>query len=181
MGLEVCLIFKQHVFICRHYIAMSNGVIEIVVTGFLKSFLDDVFHLGFQLLVFLQLLLLWNFRLLLLTNSFLVLVFLFYRVIDHVPLLFQVTHSPNKVYEFEMWTSIRALIGEPTLLLVFILRLLPFNIAVIKHVNTDEVRHLVIHFFSLAKLERQVFILFVLLRILTILSKIILNQLGRRI
>lgn len=74
-----------------------------------------------------------------------------------------------------MWTSIRALIGEPTLLLVFILRLLPFNIAVIKHVNTDEVRHLIIHFFSLAKLERQIFILFVLLRILTILSKIILN------
>lgn len=154
---------------------MSNRVIKIVITGILKSLLDDIFHLRFQLFLFLNLLLLWNFSLLLLTNSFLVFIFLFNRLINYIPLLLQVPHSAYKVYEFEMWTSVGALIGETTFLLIFILRLLTFNIAVIKHVNPDEVRHLIIHFFSLAKLECQIFILLVLLGVLTVLSKIILN------
>jgi len=57
-----------------------------------------------------------------------------------------------------MRACLRALEVQPALL-VFVLWLLPVDVAVIEHVDSNKISHLRVHLLSLAQLEGQILIL----------------------
>ena len=75
-----------------------------------------------------------------------------------------------------MAARLRALLSEAALLLTFFL-LLSVDVAIIEHMDSDEVGHFVVHLFALAELESEVLIFLSVAR-LSVLLQIIHNQIG---
>lgn len=64
--------------------------------------------------------------------------------------MFKVSHSSNQVDKFEVGASLRTLVSEAAILIGLVCWFLPIEIAVVEHVDADEVGHFVIHFFTFA-------------------------------
>jgi hypothetical protein len=130
----------------------------------LLGLLQNVLNLGFEFPLFLKLFLLSHFFLgsLLLEVAFSN-VFLTDCLVDYGSLLFKVPHSSNQVDELEVGASLWTLVSQATILIGLVCWLLSIEIAIVEHMNADEVGHFVIHFFTFAKLESKVLVFLILL------------------
>lgn len=70
------------------------------------------------------------------------------------------------IIELEMSTGHLALKVETSILVCVLRVLLALQVAIIEHVDTNEVCHLVVHHLALAKLECQILIILIFLRCL---------------
>ena len=115
-----------------------------------------------------------TFPFLLFFEHFLTLVFLPDRFVEYAALLSEQSDAANDVVVLEVRASDRALIRQTAAIVVvsFLISacLAAFEAPIIEHVYTDEVCHLVVHLFTIAQLERQIFFLFVFLRLIRVLT-----------
>ena len=102
-----------------------------------------------------------------------------YCLINYFSLPFQVIHPVHQVPEFKVRPSFRALKSEASVILLFLSWVLPINVAVVEHMNSDKISHFSVHDFPFTKLECQVFILFLLLRGLGVVLDILQVELSR--
>ena len=141
---------------------MRHGVIQVVhvmiIMLVISLKLKYILHLSLELLVLLYLFLLVG----LLLDPLLYLVLLFDSIINDVPLLFESSDPFEKVHVLEVTACLCAL-EVKTPFLSFSFWLFPINISVIQHVNPDKVSHLVVHFFTIAKLECEILVFFILM------------------
>eukprot|EP00356_Strombidium_inclinatum_P010234 CAMPEP_0170498166 /NCGR_PEP_ID=MMETSP0208-20121228/27020_1 /TAXON_ID=197538 /ORGANISM="Strombidium inclinatum, Strain S3" /LENGTH=187 /DNA_ID=CAMNT_0010775259 /DNA_START=2751 /DNA_END=3314 /DNA_ORIENTATION=- len=87
--------------------------------------------------------------------------------VDHIPLVSEAAHSIVEVVELKMSPRLRARVGLPA---IRVLRLwvIIIVLAIVQHVDADEVYHRSVHDLSFAKLEGQVLVFLVLLRVVRI-------------
>jgi hypothetical protein len=71
-----------------------------------------------------------------------------------------------------MWAGLGALVIKWTLAF-FVVWVFSFHIAIIEHVDAYEVGHLIIHFFTIAKLECEILVLLLLMGVLGVLLQVV--------
>ena len=97
-------------------------------------------------------------------------------LVDHVS--FAKEHPDPLVDVVVLEVRARGLALEvETAFLIGLRVLLALQVAVVEHVDANEVRHLVVHHLALAKLEGEILIILVFLRSLRILPDVIQNEL----
>lgn len=121
--------------------------------------LQDALNLGFLLLELVHVFL-FKSCLLDLLLSFILFLDSF---IDHVSLLFEHADSVDEVHVLEVAARLGALVVETSFLVAFV-SFLSISEPIVEHVDSDEVSHFGVHFFSLAQLEGEVLILVVLVK-----------------
>lgn len=96
-----------------------------------------------------------------LLNSF-ALVLLSDGLVKNAPFFGQLCYALVNIVKVKMAASLRTLVGLPTIVfLLLVLAKAALEATVVEHVQTDEVRHLVVHDFTLAQLKCQILVVFV--------------------
>ena len=103
-------------------------------------------------------------------------IFLPDRFINDTPLLLQPPYSAEQIYEFKMAASFWALVSQATLLVCFFF-IVSVQLAIIQHVDSDEVGHFIVHFFAFTQLKCQVFIIFIFVAALWVFNKFVKQKL----
>lgn len=176
--LQVSFIFKDNyfVFVCRIMIRVLNRIIKWINLVILDIFLllEYVLHLSFLLH---HLFHVFHFDSLLL-HFLLSLVFLSDGLINSTPFLFQHLYLALQVSEFKMTPCFWTLIVQPSFV-VALASIFSVSVAVVEHVNTNEVSHFGVHFFAFTELERKILIFFLFVAWVGLFIEIIKLQFSR--
>ena len=179
----VLVLHHEHVIVRDQMVGLIRDgvvqlVVEVVVAGVvLLRRLEDVLDLRLELLLLLQLLLLVQLvHDLLVLDELLALVFLANCLVDHVSFVEEHIDAFVYIVVFEVGAGSLALVVAATV--VVVLGVFALEVAIVEHVDAYEVGHLVVHHFALAKLERQILVVFVFLRCIRVLLYVVKYKLG---
>ena len=180
MGLQVVLVLHhEHVIVRDQMVGLIRDgvvqlVVEVVVAGVvLLRRLEDVLDLRLKFFLILLVQLVHD---LLVLDELLALVFLANRLVDHVSFVEEHIDAFVYIVVFEVGAGSLALVVAATV--VVVLGVFALEVAIVEHVDAYEVGHLVVHYFALAKLERQILVVFVFLRCIRVLLYVVKYKLG---